>query len=198
MYFLPPCSVSTQAQKQYIGVMMGRHLRMCVWERKKQKTKSKKQKNFFFKLTFQVFPQSYTQVTIRVLQPQILLKFSHFKVKFFSHYHHLITILEKLEDFFFVFFFILINFLPSVFYFPPYPWSIFQLFFNPYLLPTPVSMWMFTPAHPTWPLYMLWPPVSWGLGASSLNKHWSISPLMYVCWGPHISCCILPVCHSSF
>jgi hypothetical protein len=51
--------------------------------------------------------------------------------------------------------------------------------------------------HPTWPLYSLEPPVSWGLGASSLNEHGPKCPLLYVCWEPHISWCMLPVWWSS-
>jgi hypothetical protein len=43
---------------------------------------------------------------------------------------------------------------------------------------TPVS----TP-HPTWLLNSLGPPVSRGLGASSLNEHRPGSPLLYVCCG---------------
>jgi hypothetical protein len=48
-------------------------------------------------------------------------------------------------------------------------------------------MWMPPLPHPTWPLNSLGPPVSWGLGASSLSEHRPGSPLLYVCWGPHIS-----------
>jgi hypothetical protein len=51
--------------------------------------------------------------------------------------------------------------------------------------------------HPTLPLNSLGPPVSWGLGASSLNEHRPGSPLLYVCWGPHISWCMLPCWCSS-
>ena len=51
--------------------------------------------------------------------------------------------------------------------------------------------------HPTWPLNFLGPPVSWELGASSLNEHRPSSPLLYVCWEPHISWCMLPVWWSS-
>jgi hypothetical protein len=50
---------------------------------------------------------------------------------------------------------------------------------------------------PTLPLNSLGPPVSWGLGASSLNEHRLGSPLMSVCWGPHISWCMLPVKHPT-
>jgi hypothetical protein len=35
------------------------------------------------------------------------------------------------------------------------------------------------------------------LGASSLNEHRPSSPLLYVCWGPHISWCMLSVWWSS-
>jgi hypothetical protein len=41
------------------------------------------------------------------------------------------------------------------------------------------------------------PPVSWGLGASSLNEHSPSSPLLYVCWRLHISWCMLPNWWSS-
>jgi hypothetical protein len=36
-----------------------------------------------------------------------------------------------------------------------------------------------------------------GLGASSLNEHRPGSPLLYVCWRPHISWCMLSVLWSS-
>jgi hypothetical protein len=45
--------------------------------------------------------------------------------------------------------------------------------------------------HSTWPLNSLGPPVSWGLGASSLNEHRPGSPLLYVCWGAYFSWCTL-------
>ena len=51
--------------------------------------------------------------------------------------------------------------------------------------------------HPTWPLTSLGPPVSRELGASSLNEQRSRSPLLYVCWGPYISWCMLAVWWSS-
>ena len=57
--------------------------------------------------------------------------------------------------------------------------------------------WQISPPHATWPLKPLGPPVSWGIGASSLNEHRPSSPLLYVCWWPHISCCMLPVWCSS-
>ena len=37
--------------------------------------------------------------------------------------------------------------------------------------------------QPTWPLNPQDPPVSWGLGASSLNEHRFSIPLLYLCWG---------------
>ena len=45
----------------------------------------------------------------------------------------------------------------------------------------------------TWPLNSLGPPVAWGLSVSSLIEHRPGSPLLYMCWGPHISWCMLPV-----
>ena len=50
---------------------------------------------------------------------------------------------------------------------------------------------------PTWPLNSLGPPVSWGLGTSSLNEHRPGSPLLYVCWGPRLSRCMLSIWWSS-
>jgi hypothetical protein len=47
------------------------------------------------------------------------------------------------------------------------------------------------------PLNALGSPGSWGLDASSLNEHRSSNPLIYVCWGCHISWCILPVWWST-
>jgi hypothetical protein len=41
--------------------------------------------------------------------------------------------------------------------------------------------------HPTRTLNSLGPPVSWGLGASSLTEPRPGSILLYMCWGPHIS-----------
>jgi hypothetical protein len=62
--------------------------------------------------------------------------------------------------------------------------------------PTCLHMDVSTP-HPTWLLKSLGLPVSFGLGASSLNEHRPGSPLQYMCWGPHISWCMLPVWWSS-
>jgi hypothetical protein len=58
-------------------------------------------------------------------------------------------------------------------------------------------MWMFPLPHSTWPLNSLVPPVSWGLGVPSVNEERPSSPLLYVCWGPQISWCMLPVCWSN-
>jgi hypothetical protein len=52
-------------------------------------------------------------------------------------------------------------------------------------------------SNPTWPLNSLVPPVPSGLGASSLNEHRPGNPLLYVCWGLHISWCMLPGWWSS-
>jgi hypothetical protein len=67
--------------------------------------------------------------------------------------------------------------------------------------PTPpplphVSTWMSPPPTPP-DLQTPWPPVSWGLGALSQLEHRPRSPLLYVCWGPHISWCMLPVWRSN-
>jgi hypothetical protein len=51
--------------------------------------------------------------------------------------------------------------------------------------------------HLTCLLNSLGPPDCRGLGASSLNEHRPRSPLLYVCWGPHVSWCVLPVWRSS-
>jgi hypothetical protein len=51
--------------------------------------------------------------------------------------------------------------------------------------------------HPTRPLTSLGPPVSWGLGSFSLTEPRPVSPLLNMCWGPHISWCTLPGWWSS-
>ena len=43
--------------------------------------------------------------------------------------------------------------------------------------------------YPTRPLYSLGTPISWELGASSLTEPRCSSPMLYMCWGPHISWC---------
>jgi hypothetical protein len=45
--------------------------------------------------------------------------------------------------------------------------------------------------HPTWPINSLGPPVSWGLGASSLIEHRPGNLLLYMCWGSQICWCML-------
>jgi hypothetical protein len=69
-----------------------------------------------------------------------------------------------------------------------------QLLHISYLCPTTPLLHVDAPTpHPTWPLNSLGPPISWGLGASCLNEHRPGSPLLYVCWGPHTSWCMLSV-----
>jgi hypothetical protein len=46
--------------------------------------------------------------------------------------------------------------------------------------------------HPIKPPHFLGPQVFWGLGASSPTESRPSSPLLYMCWGPHISWCLLP------
>ena len=92
----------------------------------------------------------------------------------------------------------LIYFLQFIFHsLPPTPSPLYLLHI-PCLLTTPLCLHVDIPnPHPTWPLNSLGPPVSWGLGASSLNEHRPRSPLLYVCWGPHINWCMLSVWWSS-
>jgi hypothetical protein len=52
-------------------------------------------------------------------------------------------------------------------------------------------------SHPTWLLNSQESPVSWGLGASSLIEHRPDSPLLYMCWEPHIIWCMLSSWWSS-
>jgi hypothetical protein len=87
--------------------------------------------------------------------------------------------------------------------------NIYLFIYNPYFSPTlpiyplsvphplppfqlpPPSLNIDVPIlHPTWPLNSLEPP-------SSLTKPIPGSPLLYACWGPHISWCLLPVWWSS-
>jgi hypothetical protein len=89
-----------------------------------------------------------------------------------------------------MFYFVFNLFLHSIFYFPPHhPPSEYSTSHTS--SPTPCH------PHPIWPLNSLGPPVSWGLGASSLNEHRPRSPLPFVCWGPHFSWCTLSVWWSS-
>jgi hypothetical protein len=96
----------------------------------------------------------------------------------------------------------LIYVLHSIFQFPPCSPSTLQLLHIPHFLPItptphpPLHVDAPTP-YPTWPLNSMVPPVSWGLGASSLNEYKPRSLLLYVCWGPHINWCMVPVLWSS-
>jgi hypothetical protein len=94
---------------------------------------------------------------------------------------------------------------------------LFHLFYSPDFIPLPVHSLTFPhpmspPCHPVstrmspppYPHYhptrllnSLGPPVSWELGASSLNEHRPGSPLPYMCWGPHVSRGMLPGWWSS-
>ena len=63
-----------------------------------------------------------------------------------------------------------------------------------HLLPTPMSPHGCSHPNPTtWPLNSLGSPVSCGLGLSSLSEHRPGNPLLYECWGPHISWYVLSV-----
>ena len=77
-------------------------------------------------------------------------------------------------------------------------WSTLPLFHIPYFFPIPCLHMDVpnpqphpTPPHPTRPLSSLGPTFYWGLGASSLTEPRPGS-LLYMCWGPHISWCMLP------
>jgi hypothetical protein len=70
--------------------------------------------------------------------------------------------------------------------------STFWLFYIPYLLPAHVPGGCpYSP--PQLHQFSKLPGASifWGLGASSLNEHSPGNPLLYVCWVPHISWCML-------
>jgi hypothetical protein len=65
------------------------------------------------------------------------------------------------------------------------PPSITRMFNIPH--PTLPRLHVDAPTHhPTWPLNSLGLPVSWGLGAASLNEHRPGISLLYVYWGLHI------------
>ena len=81
-------------------------------------------------------------------------------------------------------------------------------FYTPYFIP--ILVYLQTALHPITPphfpvsththtgiLNSLGPPVFWGLGASSLTESRPSSPLLYMCWEPHISWCMLPGWWSS-
>jgi hypothetical protein len=79
----------------------------------------------------------------------------------------------------------------------PCPSSL-QLLHIPHLHTHPTHLHVdATTLNPTWPLNSLRPPVSWRLGTASLNEYRPGSPLLYVCWGPHIIWCMLTVWWSS-
>jgi hypothetical protein len=80
--------------------------------------------------------------------------------------------------------------------FPP-PWYFLQVDPHPIPPPHPLSQCECPHLHPTWLLNILSPPVSWGLGASSLDESRHGHPLLYVCWEPHISWCMLSDWWSS-
>jgi hypothetical protein len=91
----------------------------------------------------------------------------------------------------FIYLFIYLFTYHSRLYLHPAPATLW-LFHIPYLLLSPLSLRgcphpQPTPPYPNRPLNSLGPPVSWGLGASSLTESKTGSPLLYVCWGPHIS-----------
>jgi hypothetical protein len=119
----------------------------------------------------------------------ILINKINNKTKFFKKY------------FFFFNFFILffqLGTLYSISHSPTPAPSTLWLLHIPHLLPTWPHLHLNTPKpHPTWPLNSLGTPVSWRLGASSLNEHRPGRPLLYVCWGPHIRCCMLSVWWSN-
>ena len=86
-------------------------------------------------------------------------------------------------------------FLPSRYYHPPR---------SPANCPTPLTSSTHlhkdvppTPSHPTRPPHSLGPQISWGLGLSSLIEPKTSSPLLYMCWEPHISWCMLNSWWSS-
>jgi hypothetical protein len=90
----------------------------------------------------------------------------------------------------FIYFSELVYFIHSTFY-PPPPIPPFDCSTSYMSSPPSVSMWMSSTPHPTWPLNSPGSPVSWALGVSSLNEHRPSRPLLYMCWGPHISWCML-------
>jgi hypothetical protein len=74
-------------------------------------------------------------------------------------------------------------------------WSSLWLFHIPYLLPqfSFIQDDVPTPCpHITRTPHSLGPQISGGLGAFSLTESIPSSPLLYTCWGPHSSWCMLP------
>ena len=89
------------------------------------------------------------------------------------------------------FFFDIYLFFYSKYFILIFNMSTVLLFHISYLLPIPLSPGGCPTVHLTWPLNSQGPQVSWGLGTASLNEHRPGNPLLYVCWEPHISWCIL-------
>ena len=94
-----------------------------------------------------------------------------------------------------IFYYWFIDWLQSIFYSLP----IYLLTVPHPILPphTHLHVNVIPTLYPIWPLNSLGPPVSWGLGVSSLNEHRPGSPLLYMCWRHHISWCMLSVWWSS-
>jgi hypothetical protein len=78
--------------------------------------------------------------------------------------------------------------------FPAHPYTLLLLHIPHLLLTSHPPPHGCPTSHSIWPLNCLEPPVSWELGTSSLNEQRPRSPLLYVCWVPHISWCMLSVC----
>jgi hypothetical protein len=110
--------------------------------------------------------------------------------------HKMIPIILPEIFFFFFLFYDLFIFIHFIFYFPNRTLSTLSNCFTSHTSSPELYLSVDVPTlHLTWPLNTLRPPVSWGLGASSLNIHRPSS--LYVCSGPHIRCCMLSVWWSS-
>jgi hypothetical protein len=80
----------------------------------------------------------------------------------------------------------------NLFYSPDFISLLVHLLTVPHTIPpSPISK-MPPLSDPTRPPNSLGPQVSWGLGVSSLTESRPSSPLLYMCWGPHTSWCMLP------
>jgi len=85
----------------------------------------------------------------------------------------------------------------TLFYSPVYiPFPVCPLTFphpiSPYSPPQSPRGWPNLHSHPTRPHHSLGPRVSWGLGDSLVTKFRPINLLLYMCWEPQISWCMLP------
>ena len=75
---------------------------------------------------------------------------------------------------------------------------LFLIVFKPFfslliLFPSQSTHWLSSPLGPTpAPPQSLRPPVSWGFGAFFLTEPRPATPLLSMCWGPHISWYMLP------